>query len=68
MTTTSLNLALLGKLKKVGFENGNPCIIRFNAIGETPEMDISEALGLAMKFNLAFDVQCKKHSTDTEYS
>ena len=68
MTTTTLNLALLGKLSKAGFDNGNPCIVKFNAIGETPEIDITEALGLAMKFNLAFDIQCKKHSTDTEYS
>ena len=48
MTTTTLNIALLGKLKKAGFENGNPCIVKFNAIGATPEIDITEALGLAM--------------------
>lgn len=68
VTTTTLNIALLNKLHKAGFDNGNPCIVKFNMIGETPTLDITEAMGLAMKFNLAFDIQCKKHASDEEYS
>ena len=66
--TTVLNIGLLGKMKKAGFDNGQPCIVRFNAIGEAPSIDISEAQGLEMHLGLAFDIQCKQHSTSTEYS
>ena len=68
ITTTYLNTLFFGALKKAGFENGNPCIVKFNAIGDVPEISISEAKGLSAQFNLAFDIQCKKHKDDIDYS
>lgn len=41
--TTALNIGTLFKLQKAGFDNGCPCLVRFNAIGPTPTIDISEA-------------------------
>lgn len=70
MTTSDLdNIPLLwNKLAKAGFDKKQPCIAVIRAIGDVPEIDISKKEGLISTFTLAFDIMCKKHASDQDYS
>lgn len=46
VSTTTLNLMYFGKLKKAGFDNGQPCILEVRTHGIEPDLNISAATGL----------------------
>jgi hypothetical protein len=69
ITTSDLDLVLLfNKLTKAGFDKKQPCIAVIRAIGDVPEIDINKKDGLISSFTLAFDIKCKKHASDQDYS
>jgi hypothetical protein len=67
ITTTELNLATAGAMKKHGWENGQPCVTDVLATGEVPHLDVTQKHGLNATFVLSLDIQCKKHSNSTEF-
>lgn len=70
LDTTALDTIplLWGKLSKAGFDKKMPCITVIRAIGDIPEIDITKKDGLISSFTLAFDIKCKKHASDPDYS
>ena len=66
--TTTLNLALLGKMSSHGFSGGQNCTLDVFVTGDTPEFFITEKDGLTLKANLALDLKCKKKAEDEDYS
>jgi hypothetical protein len=70
VTTTTLDLIplIFGRLSKAGWEKHQPCITVLRVIGETPDINITKKNGLSMQLELAFDIKCKKHAADKDYS
>ena len=66
ITTTELDLATLGAMKRHGWDNGQPCVTDVLATGPLPTVEITKS-GLNAAFALSLDVKCKKHSTSTEF-
>lgn len=66
LTTTELDLATLGAMKRHGWDNGQPCVTDVLATGPVPHVDISSD-GLNATFALSLDVKCKKHSNSTDF-
>lgn len=49
ITTTELDIALLGKLSRNGFALGQPCNVGLRAIDMVPDLSISRSKGLHFK-------------------
>ena len=63
-----INPLIQFKLYSSGWDNGMPCISDIHATGDTPTIAITEKYGLNFTLALAFDLKCKKHESDEEYS
>lgn len=58
LSTTEIDIALLGKLTRNGFALGMPCKAGMRAIGEVPKISLSRSHGLSFNSQLAFDIVC----------
>jgi len=46
ITTTEIDLAVLGKLSRNGFKHGQPCVVDISVINNSPDIEITKAKGL----------------------
>lgn len=66
--TTELNVALLFKLSLHGFAMGQPCVMDVKVIGDVPDINITEDIGLTLTAQFKNDLRCKRAATETEFS
>ena len=57
LTTTELNIALLGQPSRHGFHHGGKCKVDISVIGEAPLLSISKEKGLSFKIQFANDIK-----------
>lgn len=45
-----------------------PCVVDILGAGDMPTISITEKYGLNITLTLAFDLRCKKHEQDEDFS
>jgi hypothetical protein len=68
ITTTEIDIALLGKLSRNGFKHGQPCVVDMSVINNSPDIEITKAKGLHFTGQLAFDLRCKRAEAEENFS
>jgi len=58
ITTTELDILLLGQLSRNGFALGMPCMIEYKAIGDVPTLTITKNEGLTFNMQASGDLTC----------
>ena len=66
MSTTELNIATGGAMKRHGWDDFQPCVTDVLATGDVPTFVVTED-GLNATFGLSLDVKCKKNKESTEF-